>query len=62
MQVKSGPIRVEKNMRVDIKEFTGISAPYEQPLKPEIVLDADHQTIEEEVEAVIRYLKEKKII
>lgn len=46
----------------EIKEFTGISAPYEEPLKPEITLDADTQTIEEEVETVINYLKENKVI
>jgi adenylylsulfate kinase len=46
----------------EIKEFTGISAPYEEPLKPEIILDADNQTIEEETEKVINYLKEKDII
>ncbi len=46
----------------EIKEFTGISAPYEEPLKPEIVLDADSQSIEEEVEIVINYLKDNKII
>ncbi|MEN8223409.1 MAG: adenylyl-sulfate kinase [Acidobacteriota bacterium] len=46
----------------EIKEFTGISAPYEEPIKPEITLDADTQTIEEEVEAVINYLKDNKII
>jgi len=46
----------------EIKEFTGISAPYEEPLKPEIILDADTMTIEEEVEAVVSYLEEQKII
>ena len=46
----------------EIKEFTGISAPYEEPLKPEIVLDSDNLGIEEEVQVVIDYLKEKKII
>lgn len=46
----------------EIKEFTGISAPYEEPLKPEIVLDSDSLGIEEEVQVVIDYLKEKKII
>ncbi|MCK4888405.1 MAG: adenylyl-sulfate kinase [Candidatus Aminicenantes bacterium] len=46
----------------EIKEFTGISAPYEEPLNAEIVLDADTQTIEEEVEIVLNYLKENKII
>jgi len=46
----------------EIKEFTGISAPYEEPLNPELVLDADTMTIEEEVKAVIDYLKLKNII
>lgn len=46
----------------EIKEFTGISAPYEEPLKAEVVLDADTMSIEEEVEAVINYLKEKNIV
>lgn len=52
----------EKAMRGEIKEFTGISAPYEEPLNPEITLDADTLTVEEEVEQIIRYLKEQKII
>ena len=46
----------------EIKEFTGISAPYKEPLKPEIVLDADTMTIEEEVKAVLDYLEEKGIV
>lgn len=46
----------------EIPEFTGISAPYEEPLKAEIVLDADNMSIEEEVEMVINYLKEKAFI
>jgi adenylylsulfate kinase len=52
----------QKAKKGEIKEFTGISAPYEEPLKPEIILDADTMTIEEEVEMVIGYLKEKEII
>ena len=46
----------------EIKEFTGISAPYEEPLNAEIVLDADTLDIEEEVTAVLDYLKEKGIV
>ncbi len=46
----------------EIPQFTGISAPYEAPLNPEITLDADSLSIEEEVQQVIDYLKEKKII
>lgn len=46
----------------EIKEFTGISAPYEEPLHPEITLDADTMTIEEEAWKVIEFLKEKEIV
>jgi adenylylsulfate kinase len=51
----------QKAKNGEIKEFTGVSAPYEEPLKPEIILDADSMTIEEEVKMVLDYLKEKKI-
>ncbi len=46
----------------EIKEFTGISAPYEEPLKPEIILDSDNMGIEEEVTIVINFLKDTNII
>ena len=51
----------QKAKKGEIKEFTGISAPYEEPLKPEIILDADTMSIEEEVEMVLDYLKKKNI-
>ncbi len=43
----------------EIPEFTGISAPYEAPERPEIVLDTNRQSVEESVEQVVRYLEEK---
>jgi adenylylsulfate kinase len=46
----------------EIKEFTGISAPYEEPLQPEIVIDTDELDLEESKNMVIRYLEEKNII
>lgn len=46
----------------EIKEFTGISAPYEEPLSAEIVLDTESMTLDEEVDTVIAYLKTKNII
>lgn len=52
----------KKAKRGEIKEFTGISAPYEEPLNPEIILDTDNMSIEAEVEVVINYLKEKGIV
>jgi adenylylsulfate kinase len=43
----------------EIPEFTGVSAPYEAPERPEIVLDTNRQSVEESVEQVVRYLEEK---
>lgn len=46
----------------EIKEFTGISAPYEEPFSPELVLDTAVETLEESVEKVITYLTERGIL
>ena len=43
----------------EIPEFTGISAPYEAPLSPELVLDTNRQTVDESVGAILRYLEDK---
>ena len=40
-----------------IPEFTGISAPYEAPEKPELVLDSNNKGIEELTNEVIAYLE-----
>lgn len=46
-----------------IKEFTGISAPYEAPEKPEIHLrNYDGQSIEESANVIIEYLEAHKYI
>ena len=45
-----------------IKNFTGISDPYEAPLKPEIHLHTDKQSVEECVEIIVKYLREYKFI
>jgi adenylylsulfate kinase len=42
-----------------IPEFTGISAPYEDPEAPELVLDTSKQSIEESVNALVAYLEGK---
>ncbi|MGQ9672051.1 MAG: adenylyl-sulfate kinase [Candidatus Aminicenantales bacterium] len=48
----------EKARRGEIKEFTGISDPYEEPLEPEILLETDKETLEESAGIVIRRLEE----
>lgn len=46
----------------EIKDFTGISAPYEVPSKPELIIDTDKLNLEESVEKVLSYLRGKDII
>lgn len=46
----------------EIKNFTGIDDPYEEPVAPEIHLKTDQMTLEEEVNAITDYLEEKGII
>jgi len=45
-----------------IKEFTGISAPYEAPESPEIHLHTDQMSIEECVDFILNYLLREKYI
>ncbi len=43
----------------EIPEFTGISAPYEAPESPELVLDTNRQSVADSVEQIVGYLAEK---
>ncbi|CAH02517.1 Met14 [Kluyveromyces lactis] len=45
-----------------IKEFTGISAPYETPLSPELHLRTDQQSVEECALKIYEYLVKEKLI
>ncbi|MCD6516918.1 MAG: adenylyl-sulfate kinase [Candidatus Aminicenantes bacterium] len=46
----------------EIQEFTGISAPYEEPLNPEIIIDTSEKNIKESTDIIYNYLKEKGMI
>ena len=46
----------------EIKGFTGIDAPYEEPLNPELIIETDKNNIEECAQIVIDYLLEEGII
>ena len=49
----------KKARKGEIPEFTGISAPYEAPENPELVLDTGSMTIGEAVSRIIEYLEEE---
>ncbi len=48
----------KKAMAGEIKGFTGIDDPYEEPLNPELVIETVNESVEESAERVINKLKE----
>jgi len=48
----------KKAIAGEIKEFTGISDPYEEPLKAELILETDKETLDESVGRVLARLQE----
>ena len=46
----------------EIKEFTGISAPYEPPIHPEVMLNTDAQSVAESTQLVLDFLEQKKLV
>ena len=60
---KRDPKGLYKKARAgEIKNFTGISDPYEAPLNPELVLDSDNKDIGQLADEVIAYLESKGIL
>lgn len=60
---KRDPKGLYKKARAgEIKDFTGISSPYEVPEHPEIIVETGTQTVEESVTQVIDYLKNCNLI
>ena len=46
----------------EVKEFTGISAPYEEPAQPELILDTDKESLKESAGNVLAWLEKRGII
>jgi adenylyl-sulfate kinase len=49
----------KKAVEGQIKEFTGISDPYEEPLEPEILLETDKETVEQSAIKVLAKLQDQ---
>lgn len=47
-----------KALAGEIKNLTGLQAPYEEPLNPELVLDTENQTVEQSITQLTSKLKE----
>jgi len=52
----------KKARNEEITDFTGISSPYEEPERPEIVIESDKISIEEAAGKIVLYLISKEII
>jgi adenylylsulfate kinase len=52
----------EKALKGEIKNFTGVSDPYEEPESPEIRIDADTQSPEDSAQRVLAFLEARGLI
>lgn len=48
----------KKALAGEIKNFTGISDPYEEPLNPEVLIESDKETVEDGITKIMDCLKE----
>ncbi len=51
-----------KALAGEIQHFTGISDPYEEPENPELVVDTEHDSVENNVRKVVEYLEQRGLI
>jgi adenylylsulfate kinase len=48
--------------RGEVKNFTGISAPYEEPLRPELIVETDKESISGEVDKAMEVLRNMGLV
>lgn len=52
----------KKARQGEITNMTGISAPYEEPENPELIIETDQLSLEQSVDVVVRFLIDQRII
>jgi adenylyl-sulfate kinase len=52
----------KKALAGELKEFTGVSDPYEEPLQPEIRIETDFESVETSAGRIIRALELRRLI
>jgi len=48
----------KKALAGEIKEFTGVSDPYEEPLKPELIVETDNESLEDSTQKVLLRMRD----
>ena len=51
-----------KARKGEIAEFTGLTSPYEPPERPELTLRTDKESVEESVDRILAFLKDRKYL
>jgi len=52
----------KKALAGEIKQFTGVSDPYEEPIEPELVVETDRETVDESAAKILATLEELNLI
>jgi len=52
----------KKALAGEIKNFTGVSDPYEAPLNPEVTYHSDKETVQESAQKILSRLEEMELI
>lgn len=52
----------KKALAGEIKNFTGVTDPYEEPLAPDVVIESDREEVEESVGKILKLLEERGFI
>ncbi|KAF0244938.1 MAG: adenylylsulfate [Planctomycetota bacterium] len=52
----------KKALAGEVKNFSGISDPYEPPLNAEVVVQTDRESVDESLDRILTYLEEKGFI
>jgi adenylylsulfate kinase len=52
----------KKALAGEIKEFTGVSDPYEEPDSPEVIVETDRETIEQSTIKIIQELERQRLL
>lgn len=52
----------KKALAGELKGFTGVDDPYEEPEHPELILDSDKKTVDESVDMMFKFLQKKGYI
>ena len=47
----------KKALKGEIPVFTGVSDPYEEPLNPELIIESDHESVEESLNKLVSRLE-----